>query len=80
MRKAQVILGALLFASVPAWPASFDCLIEPTQAVEIGSPVSGLLDKVYVARGDKVQKGQPIAMLESQAEQAAADLARYKSQ
>ena len=80
MRKAQVILGALLFASVPAWPASFDCLIEPTQAVEIGSPVSGLLDKVYVARGDKVQKGQPIATLESQAEQAAADLARYKSQ
>lgn len=59
---------------------AFDCLIEPTQNVEIGSPVVGLLDKTYVQRGDKVVKGQVLATLESRAETAAAALARYKSE
>lgn len=69
-----------MLACVPAWSASFDCLIEPTQAIDVGSPVAGLLDKVYVRRGDRVAAGQVLATLESQAEQAAAELARYKSQ
>src|SRR6266702_3657889 len=74
MRKTQVIVGASLLACVPAWSASFDCLIEPTQAIDVGSPVAGLLDKVYVRRGDRVAAGQVLATLESQAEQAAAEL------
>jgi RND family efflux transporter MFP subunit len=60
--------------------ATFDCLIEPTQTVEISSPVTGLLDKVHVQRGDKVTKGQVIATLESRAEAAATALARFKSE
>ena len=70
---------ALLF-SLHAWPAAFDCLIEPTQAIDVGSPVVGLLDKVHVRRGDRVSRGQVLASLESRAEQAAAELARFKSQ
>lgn len=58
----------------------YECLIEPMQAVEIRSPVVGLLDKVHVRRGDRVTKGQVVATLESSAEQAAADLARFKSE
>jgi len=80
VRKTQIIVGASLLACIPAWSASFDCLIEPTQAIDVGSPVAGLLDKVYVRRGDRVAAGQVLATLESQAEQAAAELARYKSQ
>lgn len=60
--------------------AQFDCLIEPTQTVEISSPVVGLLDKVPVHRGDKVAKGQIIATLESRAEAASTALARFKSE
>jgi RND family efflux transporter MFP subunit len=81
-RSVLRIIGggfALLF-SLQAWPAAFDCLIEPTQAIDVGSPVVGLLDKVYVRRGDRVTKGQVIATLESRAEQAAAELAYFKSQ
>ena len=64
-----------------AWAEpKFECLIEPTQSVEIRSPVVGLLDKVHVRRGDRVSKGQVIATLESNAERAAADLARFKSE
>lgn len=60
--------------------AQFDCLIEPTQTVDISSPVVGLLDKVHVHRGDKVGKGQVIATLESRAETASTALARFKSE
>lgn len=59
---------------------TYDCLIEPTQMVELGAPVSGLIDRVLVKRGDLVTRNQVLASLESHAEQAAADLARYKSQ
>lgn len=60
--------------------AAFDCLIEPTQTVDVSSPVIGLLDKVHVRRGDKVVKGQVVATLESRAESAATALARFKSE
>lgn len=58
---------------------AFDCLVEPTQAIELVTPVTGLLDKVLVKRADRVTKGQVVATLESRAEQAAAELARFKS-
>lgn len=58
---------------------TFDCLIEPLQMVDLASPVTGMLGKVMVKRGDRVTKGQVLATLESNAEQASADLARYKS-
>lgn len=59
--------------------ASFDCLVEPTQIVELASPVTGLLDRVLVKRGDRISKNQLVATLESRAEQAAVDLADFKS-
>lgn len=72
------LIGAVI--SIPARAAAFDCLIEPMQTVEVGSPVSGVLDKVNARRGDKVAKGQVLASLESRAEQAAVELARFKSE
>lgn len=56
-----------------------ECLIEPTQVVDLASPVTGLLDRVLVRRADRVSKGQVLAALESRAEQAASELARFKS-
>jgi RND family efflux transporter MFP subunit len=38
-----------------------------------------MLDKVMVRRADRVSKGQVLATLESRAEQAASELARFKS-
>jgi multidrug efflux pump subunit AcrA (membrane-fusion protein) len=70
---------ALSFA-VPAFGAAFDCLIEPNQTVELASPVTGLLEEVRFKRGDRVGKGEVVALLESRAEQAAAQLARFKSE
>lgn len=67
-------------ASAGAAPAAqFDCLLEPTQTVEVSSPVIGLLDKVLVQRGDRVTRGQVVATLESRAETATAALAQFKA-
>ena len=49
-------------------PPEFDCLINPEITVQIGSPVSGLIDEVLVAPGDLVRKGQEIATLRSEVE------------
>lgn len=66
-------------ASIGVSAAEFDCLIEPTQVIEVGSPTGGLLDKVNVKRGDRVSRGQIVASLESSAESATAELAKFKS-
>lgn len=76
------LLLAVVFLLIPSRhaQAAYNCLIEPAQIIELASPVTGLLDKVHVKRGDRVSKGQVIAQLEARAEQAAAELSRYKSE
>ena len=76
----RLALCCSVFSTSIAGAASYDCLIEPTQTVDLASPVAGLLDKVYVKRGDLIAAGQVLATLESRAEQAANDLARYRSE
>jgi RND family efflux transporter MFP subunit len=58
----------------------FDCLIEPFRTVEVRSPVTGVIDKLYVSRGSMVKQGAPLVKLDSTVEAAAADLALFKSQ
>ena len=72
-------LMASSFISSKCVAAEFTCLIEPTQMVELGSPVTGRLDSVYVKRGDLVKKNQILATLESNTEHAASELAKFKS-
>jgi RND family efflux transporter MFP subunit len=72
-------LMASAFISSKCMAAEFTCLIEPTQMVELGSPVTGRVDSVYVKRGDLVKKNQILATLESNAEHAASELAKFKS-
>ncbi|MFK2904915.1 efflux RND transporter periplasmic adaptor subunit [Dyella ginsengisoli] len=75
------LIGALSLACAQSLHAtsSYDCLIEPAETVELGTAVGGVLDHVYVKRGDRVKQGQLLAALDSRAEQAAAALALYKS-
>lgn len=73
---AYLALSGIAISSALA----FDCLVEPTQTVELASPVTGLLDKVLVKRADRIAKGQVLAQLESRAEVAATELARFKSE
>lgn len=73
-----LMLGGPFLDPVPAHAAA--CLIEPRQTVELASPVTGLLAQVNVARGDLVRKGQVLAVLDTRAEQAAAEHARFRAE
>jgi RND family efflux transporter MFP subunit len=59
--------------------AMLDCIIEPYELVEIGSPVTGLIEKIHVERGDSVEAGQVLVNLESGVETAAVELARVRA-
>jgi multidrug efflux pump subunit AcrA (membrane-fusion protein) len=63
----------------PAVGPEFDCLIEARQALDIRSPVEGVIETVYVQRGASVKKGQTLALLYSGPERAAFDLARSRA-
>src|SRR6185436_11003350 len=56
------------------------CLIEPHRVVELGSPVIGVIESIEVERGDRVRKGQVIAMLRADVERAAVGVAASKAQ
>ncbi len=62
-----------------ATPPTLDCVIEPFEIVEIGSPVTGVIDEVPVERGELVEKGQMVAQLESSVERAAVEVAQARA-
>lgn len=81
---AQRALPAALALALAAVPVALraqplDCLIQPNQIVQVGSPVSGILDGVDVERGDIVRRGQVVARLESSVERATAQLAQARA-
>ena len=75
-----MLAGLLLAASIPVSAEEFECLLEPHEIVNVSSPVSGVLDTVKVERDDLVRKGQVIATLKSDVEQAAVDLSRARAE
>ena len=60
--------------------AGFDCLIEPSQVIELRSPVDGIIAAVKVRRGESVTRGQTLVELQSSAERVAVEAARFRAQ
>jgi membrane fusion protein (multidrug efflux system) len=58
---------------------SYECLIEPSDKVSIGSPVTGRIERVLVERAQLVEEGQVVAQLESTVELAALDVAKARA-
>lgn len=56
-----------------------DCLIEPSQTVKVNSAVEGVVAYVGADRGDFVRRGQVVAQLRSNVEQAALAAARARA-
>ncbi|MEI6158807.1 MAG: efflux RND transporter periplasmic adaptor subunit [Roseococcus sp.] len=73
---------AVLLASGPALAATetFDCVIEPSLSLRLGSPITGIVTAVEVDRGDAVERGQVLARLESSVEVATLGLARARAE
>ena len=56
------------------------CVIEPDRQTEIGSPVIGVVEAVYVERGDVVKEGQLLAQLRANVERASVSAASARAQ
>lgn len=80
-RHKLASLALLLFA-VPAWAQSthpLGCLIEPENVADLGSPVIGIVEQLKADRGDLVKRGQVVAVLRSDVERAATEVARSRA-
>ena len=56
------------------------CLIEPDRVADVGSQGVGVLERVWVERGDLVTAGQALARLSTQVERASVSVAEARSQ
>jgi RND family efflux transporter MFP subunit len=58
----------------------FDCVIDASETVKIGSPIPGIFEEVLVNRGDVVKQDQIIAQLESSVETTTVALNRFRAE
>ena len=72
-------LIAVLLVAGPAAAADYPCLIEPNQVLKLAAAVPGVVSSVDVRRGDRVKKGQVVARLESDVEEANAHIAHVRA-
>lgn len=74
--------GILAIAAAgEAWAAQpLGCLIEPERMADVGSQLVGVIDEMKVERGDRVRKGQVIAVLSADIERAALSVAYSRVQ
>ncbi len=89
MKKQKIIwvfaAGLLLARSATLYADEFTlstlgCMLEPSEKVQISSPVTGVLDKVQVKRGDRIKKGQSLFQLKAGVEREAVKLARVRAE
>ncbi len=59
---------------------SMDCLVEPSDVVELGSSVPGLVDQLFFERNNFVKKGDVVAQLDSRVELATLELATARAE
>ena len=78
---AGVVLAVLntLGAVSAARAGEFDCMIEPRKTVDVRAASEGLIEKIWVDRGDMVKAGQVLVTLDSGVEKAATESARYRA-
>lgn len=76
-----LVLAVLVGPSLPAGAAQpLVCLIQPSRVAEIGSSVTGVIESIRVERGDRVKKGQVLAVLRNDVERAALHVATGRAQ
>ena len=76
--SSLVLFAPALAATAQPGPG-FECLIEPSQVIDMRTTVEGLIEKVHVRRGDAVRRGQVLAELQSRAERLAVESARFRA-
>lgn len=73
-----VFMCSPLHAEEPAL-STLGCMLEPSEKVQVSSPVTGVLDKVLVKRGDTVKKGDTLFELKAGVEREGVQLATVRA-
>lgn len=63
------------YSAIPA----VDCVINPSQVIDLASPVRGVIDQLLVERSQQVVAGQVMAQLDAKVERANVELATYRA-
>lgn len=83
LRSGGVILVSLLVSSptlaAKQAPSSLDCVITPSEIVDLSSAVPGVIDSVEVDRSDWVEPGQILARMDSGVEKAQLKIAAARA-
>jgi RND family efflux transporter MFP subunit len=74
-----VCAGLLALTPRHAGASEFECLLEPWQVLKIAAPVAGQIASVEVDRGDEVRRGQVLARLVSEVEEANVAVAQARA-
>jgi RND family efflux transporter MFP subunit len=77
----MIFRAALVFIAFagPAMAEDHACLIEPRQVLKLAASVQGVVASVKVDRGDEVHKGQLVAQLDSEVEEANVAIAQLRA-
>ena len=59
---------------------SLDCLVEPSEIVELGSSVPGVVNHLFFERNNFVNEGDVVAQLDSRVELATLELANARAE
>jgi RND family efflux transporter MFP subunit len=71
-----IVPGGVMLAGA----AELDCLMQPREIVTVSAALEGVLEQVAVDRGDTVQKGAVLAVLESSLERNMVAVARARAE
>lgn len=77
--RALTTLMVLAASAGPAAAVDHACLIEPRQVLKLAAPVQGVVASVSVDRGDVVHKGQLLASLDADVEEANLRIAQVRA-
>ncbi len=86
MNHSGIVAIALLSLACARLPAAdaplpvLDCIVQPSEIIDVGSGAPGVVEAVLPRRNERVDSGDIIARLESGVEQASAELARARAE
>jgi RND family efflux transporter MFP subunit len=80
-RRITITAVALLSATVcAAQEQTFDCVMEPRATLELGSADEGVLQDLFVDRGDVIRQGQRLATLNDTEQRLQVERARIRAE
>jgi RND family efflux transporter MFP subunit len=70
---------ACALLTVQTWAATYECLIGPSNTVDLAASTAGVLSAIHVKRGDEVRVGQIVAELQADVQRADVEISEMRA-